>query len=180
MGSRPRHSGSVAARLGEVSGEGGPFLLSDRTAIEEWHGTDGDGSDYGQVLATGPAGGAVRVGDASGVVWEPEGAATAVLYRLSGDELLLQREWKAEVPAPPPSPDAETIGHLDIVSERLVVLWSAASWSDLFDPPPVDGEGRLSMPAMLDIGIQVPAPNGRYRCSVRYSDEAYRCWIALA
>src|SRR5207247_5260570 len=125
----------------------------------------------------GPGGGVVRVGDGFGVVWEPEGAATVIVYRVTDDSLLVQREWGDDVGTPPVAEDADTIGELDVITGGLVILWSPASWDDLFDVPAPEGEGILSMLSMSGIGIQIQLPAGAYRCAVKYLDEAYRCWV---
>lgn len=157
-----------------MSGEGGPFLIVDRRAAESWTGSLGD---YDQVLDLGPAGGPLGVSATHGIAWEPEGGATAHLYRLDNDSLLLQREWADAPGAPPVSTTAEVLGAMEVPSGALVVLWSPVAWEDLWDPPAFDQEGELGSPSMVGVGHQVLVSAGSYTCWTEYSDDVYRCWI---
>lgn len=163
-----------------MSGEGGPFLIVDRSWAEAWQE-----SDYEQVFGLGPAGGPVRVGDGHGVAWEAEGAAVVHVYRLDSGALLLQREWDEGVGAQEPQPEADEIGRLDVPTGCLTIFWSPLAWEDvtsddMWAPPPPGMESELHSPPMANIGLQVLVPPGAYRCLVLHLDDAYRCWVAPA
>lgn len=167
----------MAELVGTVAGEGGPFLIADRRAAESWTGSEGD---FEQVFGLPPGGGIVRVGSTEGVAWEAEGAATAHVYRLGDEELLVQREWTTHVETPTVTPRADILGTIQIPSGGLVVLWSAIAWEDLYEPPSEGQVEMLSTLSMLDVGVQLSVPAGRYACWTGHTDDAYRCWIRWA
>jgi hypothetical protein len=93
-----RYADSVMEIIGNVSTEGGPFLLADAMAVRSWRGT-ADGSDHYDRLCevlsrVGPGWGAPwLLGDCPAVFWEPEGEGTADVLVTSSSSLVLVRGW---------------------------------------------------------------------------------------
>src|SRR4051812_31318351 len=126
--------------IGLIDTEGGPCLLADSAAAMLWRGSDGDGTDYGQIFALDGAAGGIRVGRTRGVVWDTQGAGTAEVHRVADGTVVLQRAWGENVEPPLAAPGGRAVGTLDVRSGALVVLWSALAWSDLWDPRITDDE----------------------------------------
>jgi hypothetical protein len=170
----------MADVVGKVTGEGGPLFLVDRVAVEDWSGSDGDGADYARVMALPNLTGRFELRSGEGAIaWEMEGAGTATLYRVRVGDLVLQRDWTASPAVLEPAPEATVLGDLEIASGSLVVMWAPVAWSDLWDPPAVSDAGPLSMPTMLNVGVQVAVPPGRYTIREQPATDANRCWISL-
>ena len=94
-----------------------------------------------------------------------------------GRFILLQREWADEAPTPDPPPTAEEFASVQIVSGTITIMWAPVAWEDLWEPLAADSEGQLSMPPMLNVGLQVRLPKGLYSLAAVRTVEAYQCWI---
>jgi len=129
--------------INNVDSEGGPFLIADATVMIEWHGSDGDGSDYQHacdVLMTAPQLPAVLlpVGSGQALVWETEGAGTGNVFIKRRGELVIVRAWLDESDGDDADDELEsimalaelplnepiTLGSLNITSGVLAILWS--------------------------------------------------------
>jgi hypothetical protein len=175
----------VPTLMGDVSTEGGPFLIADRAALARWSGDEG--GDYERLL------GSLRVGQPRTLALNLDGAAslawniptgTAQVWRLGPTAVLLTRSWvdqDEDLPrlAQPPMRRTEPMGTVDVASGWLVILWAPEPGADVLAVEPRDG-WSLDL-SVGGAGLVVQVPPGRYEC---WGDEvdigsasAWRCLI---
>jgi hypothetical protein len=123
--------------LGCVSSEGGPLLLTDAVAAENWKGIDDAGQDYAracQIFDDAVPGGLLAIGEEQALVWDMEDAGTSDVFANEGGFIVL-RSWLggteefdivvslAEMAVNRPVHFAT----IEISTDRLAILWSANS-----------------------------------------------------
>jgi hypothetical protein len=179
--------------VGTASGEGGPFLLADARAVRAWHG--GASNDYEDLCkaldAAGPTWGlSWLLGANEATVWEPEGPGTVDVFASSEQSLLLVRglgfegDWDAatRLAAGAPAVDAGLIGHVDVPSGVLAVLWSPENGACVTDEDLIQGKSRPTGGLAIDgSSLLTRLPQGPYACFadlVRIPQgKALRCFI---
>jgi hypothetical protein len=179
--------------VGTASTEGGPFLLADARAVRAWHG--GASNDYEDLCkaldAAGPTWGlAWPLGTHDATVWEPEGPGTADVFVPSKHSLLLVRglafegDWDAAIRLAAGAPPVEAclIGHVDVPSGVLAVLWSPEDGACVTDEDVMHRKSRPTGGLAIDgSSLLVAVPQGQYACFadlVRIPQgKALRCFV---
>jgi hypothetical protein len=188
-----KNDSSDVVKIGLVSSEGGPFLIGDHGAIVSWLGSEQGGHDYQRACKffdeTQRKGGEIVVGQRSCLLWEPDGAGTAEVFRVGGD-LVLLKTWRDEegdgdlVDLVKSSSEPETfIGRIEADTGKLVILWAPEDGSALtsggFDENGRPRHGYSSSEASLLVAV----PTGRYDCFHTTIDRdsifAMRCRLTL-
>lgn len=188
----PPHDG--LAHAGEVSTEGGPFLVADARAIRSWRATK---EAYGAVCGVFEANGyqgAVSwpVGGVDAIAWEPEGEGTTDVLVLPGARVVLVRGWfdgdwdaATREAAALPFTATTAVGHVDVPSCLLVVLWSPEDGACVRESDIARRRTRPTGPLAVDGStLLVPVEHRRFRCAAdRVSipaGEAVRCLLEPA
>ena len=160
--------------LGDVSTEGGPFLIVDRLAFGSWRGA-GDGTtalestDYAMILAIYE--GQLAIAGRSAVAFDIAGPGTASVFRAGTGEIVIAsafvdsdddwahrqrataRKWRAI---------SDVLGHVDVPSGDVVIIWSPVDSRDVNPFPAGVDATRLDANAIVGLGIQVTVEPGRY------------------
>jgi hypothetical protein len=162
---------STVDLLGDVSTEGGPFLLVDRAAYRSWGGA-GDGNepleatDYGRILRIYE--GELLIGSCSSVAFDIEGPGTASVYRVGPDQIAIVRSFADETSwresqrrfADTWREATAVLGRVDVPTGDLLIIWSPVAAGDVDSFEPGDDGASLSANAIAGLGMQVTVTPG--------------------
>lgn len=169
--------------IDNVNSEGGPFLIADATVMRDWHGSDGDGSDYERgcrVLRSDPEppGALIPIGTGEALVWNPYGAGTGDIFMDEQGSLTIIRAWLDEpegadtddelrtvtILASLPLTEATSLGSLEITSGVLAILWAPESGECIGSLDVDESERPTGEMATASSGLLVRIATGSYTC----------------
>jgi hypothetical protein len=124
--------------LGHISTEGGPLIISDFNAVDDWNGIEGH--DYEQMCAIFDSdltleGFSVNFKSYLPIAWELEGSGIIQIYN-SNDEILLIKTWlsekeldlnNTELLTKPISKNNINIGNLTVNTDFIFLFWATES-----------------------------------------------------
>jgi len=183
--------------LGNVSSEGGPFLIADARALRGWRGAADDARDYKDVCraldAAGPSWGIPwRVDDLAAAIWEAEGEGTADVFGGDDGGLVLVRGWfSAEVregwvaaarEAASKPRDSKIVGDIETPSLVVAVLWTPEDGRCIREEDLSGSSNRPSGGLAIDgSSMLVRVAHTRFRWCVDRTKvpegEAIRCFV---
>jgi len=128
--------------LGYISTEGGPLIISDSNALNDWNGIEGN--DYKQVCSIFNSdltleGFSVNFKDYLPIAWELEGGGIVRVYK-NNDKILLIKVWlsekefdwrETELITTPISEENINIGNLVINTDFMFIFWATESLNDV-------------------------------------------------
>lgn len=166
-----------------VDSEGGPFLMADAIIMRDWHGSDGDGSDYERACRAlradpEPPGALISVGLEQALVWNPYGAGTGDVFINERGDLTIIRSWLDEPDGASTDDELKTVttlaelplgevtafGSLRITSGVLAILWAPESGECIEVLDVEESERPTGEMATGSSGLLVRVAKGSYSC----------------
>lgn len=124
--------------IGYINTEGGPLIIADSKAINNWDGIDGD--DYEQLCSVYDSdlsleGFPVAFKDYSSITWELDGGGVVRIYR-DKDDIYLIKSWvtddkqnidDTDLLTIPASKEQLNIGNLRLYTRYVIIFWATES-----------------------------------------------------